>query len=180
VQRVGTLPVSWTLTDGRSVSGFDLMTAAQQKAEGWYPVTEQRATLGSNQVWGDPTYTVRTNDVLAVYPAVADSTENITRADLTAKARTALTANVSFLGTVGTRRTAIASGKSTATTGKTATVTTVAQAQTQIRSAWTILEQVATALDDLNNQAEAVTKQNDAIIKLLLGASDLLQDETGT
>ncbi len=113
-----------------------------------------------------------------------DFTVETTTVDLLAKARTALTTNGAFLGTVSARRTAIASDKSTATTMQTATVTTVAQAQTQIRSIGVLLTHVATALDDLNNQAEAVTKQNDALIKLLAGQVmnqlDLLQDTTGT
>lgn len=117
-----------------------------------------------------------------VYAATQVTTTNA--ADLLAKARVALTTNATFLGTVAGRRTAIASGKTTATTGTTATVGSIAVAQTQIRSLWTVLVQVATALDDLNNDAESLTKQNDAVIRLLaglvMGASDLLQDTTGT
>lgn len=77
VARTGPLPESWKLSDGRTVSGFDQMTAAQQKAEGWYPVTEQFASLAANQHHGPPVYTVRANDVLAAYPAENDSAETV-------------------------------------------------------------------------------------------------------
>lgn len=113
------------------------------------------------------------NDLTAYtvsHPSAADLQANL--ATLQANAQTALTTNAAFLGTVAARRTAIASGKSTAQTGTTATVTSVAQAQTQIRSVWSTLVQIATALDDLNNDAESVTKQNNAVIRLLLNAVD--------
>lgn len=95
---------------------------------------------------------------------------------LRTNAANALANNDTFLGTVAARRTNIATGKSTAQTGTSATVTTVAQAQTQIRSIWTTLVQVATALDDLNNQAEANTRQSNAVIRLLLNALDTTSD----
>lgn len=91
---------------------------------------------------------------------------------LRTKAQAALTANDTFLATVATRRTNIATGKTTATSLSTATVTTVAQAQIAIRQIGTLLAQVATALDDLNNQAETVTKENSAVIRLILGQHD--------
>jgi hypothetical protein len=77
VQRTGSLPSSWKMKNGTTVSGFDQLTPAQQKAEDWYPVVEQFATLGANQHHGPPVYAVRTDDVLAAYPAVADSAETV-------------------------------------------------------------------------------------------------------
>lgn len=125
----------------------------------------------AGQIVDNPTYT-------------AAQLTNTTAADLLAKARTALTNNATFVATVPTRRSAIAADKATATAGQSATVGNVAQAQTQIRSSWTVVTHAATALDDLNNQIEALTKQNTTLIKLLaglvMGATDLLQDETGT
>lgn len=100
--------------------------------------------------------------------ATADSNGSTLRT----KAQAALTANDTFLATVATRRTNIATGKTTATSLSTATVTTVAQAQTAIRQIGSMLVQVATALDDLNNQSETVTKENNAVIRLLLGQLD--------
>ncbi len=104
----------------------------------------------------------------------SDPTGQANADTLRTKAQAALTANDTFLATVAGRRTNIATGKTTATSlsSWTARVTTVAQAQTAIRQIGSLLVQVATALDDLNNQAETVTKENNAVIRLVLGALD--------
>ena len=98
-------------------------------------------------------------------------------AAIRAKALAALAANVTFLGTVAARRTAIANGATAAATMSTVAVANVAAAQTQIRAIGTILGQVATALTALNDASEATTKQSTAVIRLLLGVFD---DVTGT
>lgn len=119
------------------------------------------------------TATAWTADLTAytvTHPTVADLGANLIT--LQASAQTALTTNATFLGTVAARRTSIASGKATAQAGTTVTVGNVAAAQTQIRSIWSTLVQIATALDDLNNDAESVTKQNNAVIRLMLGQLD--------
>ena len=59
------------------MSGFDQLTAEEQKAEGWYPVVDQYAELVDNQHHGPPTYTVRDVDVLADHPAEDDSPETV-------------------------------------------------------------------------------------------------------
>lgn len=103
---------------------------------------------------------------------VPDDPIVVNQQTLQSKAQAALDANATFLGTVATRRTNIATGKTTATSLSTATVSNVAQAQTAIRQIGSLLAQVATALDDLNNQAETVTKENNAVIRLILGQLD--------
>ncbi len=84
VVRTGSLPTAWNLKDGRSVSGFNLWTDAERKPEGWLPVTEQFAALAANQHNGPPAYTVRSDDVLAAYPAVDDPPAQVNAATVNA------------------------------------------------------------------------------------------------
>lgn len=128
--------------------------------------TDHAGLIGGWLKWNPATRTVIAD------PAFVPS--NLTT--LQQRAQSALAANAAFLATVVARRTAIANGKTTAITGQTASVANVAQAQTQIRSIWTTLTQVATALSDLNDQAELLTKQNDGVIRMLLGLTDSIAD----
>lgn len=109
-------------------------------------------------------------------PAPTDA-ELANQATLEQRALAALTNNAAFLGTVAGRRTAIANAKTQAQTGTTVTVGNIAAAQTQIRALYTLLVNVATVLDAYNDQLEATTKQDNALIRL---AGQALDDITGT
>lgn len=93
-------------------------------------------------------------------------------ATLRQRAQAALAANGTFRSTVAARATNIANGKTTAQTMSTASVTSISQAANWIHTAGTLLVQVATALDDLNTQADRLTAENSAVIRLLLGQLD--------
>lgn len=86
VDRFGTVTPSgdtFQVQDGDITTGYT--TAAEVKAAGWLPVVEERATLGPDQHYGPVQHTVRADDVLATYPAEADSPEQINeRAIITA------------------------------------------------------------------------------------------------
>lgn len=97
VVRTGDLPTSWNLKDGRSVSGFNLWSDAEVKPEGWLPVVEQRATLAADQHHAAPTFTVRANDVLAVYAAEDDAPAAVNDRTIRSQAAAALTANRTYV-----------------------------------------------------------------------------------
>lgn len=102
-----------------------------------------------------------------------DPPEAVVSNDLRAKAAAALASNATFLGTVGARRTAIGSARTTATTKSgSLTIANVAAAQAELRLVYGMLVQVGAALDALNDQAELVTKENNAVIRLALGLLD--------
>lgn len=76
IVKISNLPTSWNLKDGRSVSGFNLWPTQDILTEGWFPIIEQRAALGPDQHYGNPVYTIRANDVLAMYPVENDPIED--------------------------------------------------------------------------------------------------------
>lgn len=42
VKRTGRLPRTWRMKDGRTVSGFHLMSSETHKSEGWLPLVENK------------------------------------------------------------------------------------------------------------------------------------------
>lgn len=71
VVRVGPLPRTARLADGRTVSGFDRLPTDVLAAEGWLPCVEDRPDLGDGEQHGAPTYTIGDGQVTAVYPVEA-------------------------------------------------------------------------------------------------------------
>jgi hypothetical protein len=99
VDRTGGLPTSWTLKDGRSVSGFNNLTAAEQLAEGWLPLTENMPALGAGQQYGPPTYTVGASSVTADYPVQATPAVAQNADALRVAAKQAIADNKAFVAT---------------------------------------------------------------------------------
>lgn len=75
VQRIGLPPSARRLDTGEWVMGLATAPVELVKATGHFPIVEQRPALGVNQTYGPPAYTVRSDDVLAAYPAIAEPTE---------------------------------------------------------------------------------------------------------
>lgn len=87
------------LDTGEWVMGLRTAPAELVKATGHLPVTEQRAALGANQTYGDPTYTVRADDVLADFPAVALPASTINEQTIRSQIGTGLSALQAIIDT---------------------------------------------------------------------------------
>lgn len=88
------------LTDSDTVTGH--ASSEEIRALGWLPVTDERPPLGPNQHHGTPTFTVRADDVLASYPPMPDSPQDVNARAIGQRLDTAESALLTIVNTGGT------------------------------------------------------------------------------
>jgi len=180
VDRTGPLPQTWENPDGSTVSNFNLLPDTQVRDAGWWPITEQYATLTANQHYGAPTYTVDTQarTVTATYPAEADPPATINQRTLNTNVDAALTALAAFQTANATARTQLATAKAQAQTKSTsASVTSFPTAQAEVRA---LYAGVVTALGQLDAALAALDTATRAAATALRITAGRLDSTTGT
>lgn len=125
-------------------------------------------TITEDPATGDTVTTVDGVETSRIAPTATRVNERTLRA----KATQAIADNIAFAATVAANRQRIIDATAGATTGTTATVTTVAQAQAAIRSIASTLVTTLNAELAIADQAAALSQQNVALLRLMLGELD--------
>jgi hypothetical protein len=177
VETTGILPGAGRRQDtSQWVSGLPYADQATLEACGWFPVTEVKPTRGTDQIYGDPTFTINAHDVTATYPVVADTAQNIAArqhdtalANLLAGAATLRTDLANVHTDLAAQATALNTAAATLTTALNATNlpngATTAQIVAAIRAIGTYLTANKTALQALGNDLDSVRADLDTTIK---------------